>query len=115
MVCSKPSSSAARRRLYRRRPPPGRDGKFKLADGGALFLDEIGDMPAHLRAKLLRVLQEQEFEPLGSNRVERIDVRVIAATSRDLPAQVAGGAFARRSVVPAERAADPAAAAARAP
>ncbi|HNE00540.1 MAG TPA: sigma 54-interacting transcriptional regulator [Plasticicumulans sp.] len=71
----------------------GRDGKFKLADGGTLFLDEIGDMPAHLQAKLLRVLQEQEFEPLGSNRVERIDVRVIAATSRDLPAQVAGGRF----------------------
>jgi len=71
----------------------GRDGKFKLADGGTLFLDEIGDMPLHLQAKLLRVLQEQEFEPLGSNRVERIDVRVIAATSRDLPAMVADGRF----------------------
>ena len=71
----------------------GRDGKFKLAHGGTLFLDEIGDMPLALQAKLLRVLQEQELEPLGSNRVERIDVRVIAATSRDLPAMVADGSF----------------------
>jgi len=71
----------------------GRDGKFKLADGGTLFLDEIGDMPLALQAKLLRVLQEQEVEPLGSNRVERVDVRVVAATSRDLPAMVAAGEF----------------------
>jgi transcriptional regulator with PAS, ATPase and Fis domain len=71
----------------------GRAGKFKLADGGTLFLDEIGDMPLALQAKLLRVLQEQEVEPLGSNRVERIDVRMIAATSRDLPAMVAAGTF----------------------
>jgi transcriptional regulator with PAS, ATPase and Fis domain len=71
----------------------GREGKFKLAHGGTLFLDEIGDMPLALQAKLLRVLQEQEVEPLGSNRVERVDVRVIAATSRDLAAMVAAGAF----------------------
>ncbi|RVT52204.1 sigma-54 interaction domain-containing protein [Rubrivivax albus] len=71
----------------------GRDGKFKLAHGGTLFLDEIGDMPLALQAKLLRVLQEQEVEPLGSNRVERVDVRVIAATSRDLSAMVADGRF----------------------
>ncbi len=71
----------------------GRAGKFKLADGGTLFLDEIGDMPLALQAKLLRVLQEQEVEPLGSNRVERVDVRIIAATSRDLPAMVAEGLF----------------------
>jgi transcriptional regulator with PAS, ATPase and Fis domain len=71
----------------------GRAGKFKLADGGTLFLDEIGDMPLGLQAKLLRVLQEQEVEPLGSNRVERVDVRIIAATSRDLQAMVADGRF----------------------
>ncbi|OWQ86929.1 sigma-54-dependent Fis family transcriptional regulator [Roseateles aquatilis] len=71
----------------------GRDGKFKLADGGTLFLDEIGDMPAALQAKLLRVLQEQELEPLGSNEVVKVDVRVIAATSRDLAAMVARGEF----------------------
>ncbi len=71
----------------------GREGKFKLADGGTLFLDEIGDMPLPLQSKLLRVLQEQELEPLGSNTVIRVDVRVIAATSRDLPAMVARGEF----------------------
>jgi transcriptional regulator with PAS, ATPase and Fis domain len=71
----------------------GRDGKFKLAHGGTLFLDEIGDMPLPLQAKLLRVLQEQEVEPLGSNQVQHIDVRVIAATSRDLAAMVRAGSF----------------------
>ncbi len=71
----------------------GREGKFKLADGGTLFLDEIGDMPLALQSKLLRVLQEQEVEQLGSNTVQRVDVRIIAATSRDLPAMVAAGSF----------------------
>jgi len=71
----------------------GRDGKFKVADGGTLFLDEIGDMPLPLQAKLLRALQEQELEPLGSNQVIKVDVRVIAATSRDLPRMVAEGSF----------------------
>ena len=71
----------------------GRDGKFKLADGGTLFLDEIGDMPLALQAKLLRALQEQEVEPLGSNQVIKVDVRVIAATSRDLQTMVAEGRF----------------------
>jgi len=71
----------------------GREGKFKFADGGTLFLDEIGDMPLPLQSKLLRALQEQEIEPLGSNRVERIDVRIVAATSRDLEAMVAQGLF----------------------
>lgn len=70
-----------------------RDGKFKLADGGTLFLDEIGDMPASLQGKLLRALQEQEIEPLGSNRVVKVDVRVIAATSRDLKRLVDEGRF----------------------
>lgn len=71
----------------------GRDGKFKLADGGTLFLDEIGDMPANLQAKLLRALQEGEIEPLGSNALVAFDVRVIAATSRDLGALVREGRF----------------------
>jgi len=71
----------------------GRDGKFKLADGGTLFLDEVGDMSLALQAKLLRTLQEQEFEQVGSNQLTRVDVRVIAATSRDLEAMVAAGEF----------------------
>ena len=71
----------------------GREGKFKAADGGTLLLDEIGDMPLALQSKLLRVLQEQEVEPLGGNQVQRIDVRFIAATSRDLAAMVAAGTF----------------------
>jgi transcriptional regulator with PAS, ATPase and Fis domain len=71
----------------------GRIGKFKLADGGTLFLDEIGDMSLALQAKLLRVLQEHEFEPVGSNELMPVDVRVVAATSRDLQAMVASGNF----------------------
>jgi transcriptional regulator with PAS, ATPase and Fis domain len=71
----------------------GRDGKFRLADGGTLFLDEVGDMPLALQAKLLRTLQDQEVEPLGSNQVIKVDVRVIAATSRDLRKLVAEGRF----------------------
>lgn len=71
----------------------GRVGKFKLADGGTLFLDEIGDMPLGLQAKLLRALQENEFEALGSNRLEQFDARVIAATSRDLVQLVREGRF----------------------
>ena len=71
----------------------GRDGKFKLADGGTLFLDEIGDMSLTLQAKLLRTLQERELEPVGSNRLIPINVRVIAATSRNLEAMVEEGTF----------------------
>ena len=68
-------------------------GKFALADGGSIFLDEIGTMSPTLQAKLLRVLQEREFEPLGSERTEKIDVRVIAATNRDLRQMVAESKF----------------------
>lgn len=71
----------------------GRDGKFLLAHCGTLFLDEIGDMPLALQSKLLRALQEGEIEPLGSNKLIEFDVRVIAATSRDLPRLVREGSF----------------------
>ena len=82
-------------------------GKFALADGGTIFLDEIGTMSPALQAKLLRVLQEREFEPLGSERTEKIDVRVIAATNRDLRQMVAEGRFQedlfyRLNVIPIE-------------
>ena len=70
-----------------------RQGRFELADGGTIFLDEIGDLPADIQVKLLRVLQEGEFERVGSSRTRRVDVRVIAATHRDLEAAVAEGSF----------------------
>jgi formate hydrogenlyase transcriptional activator len=68
-------------------------GRFELADKGTLFLDEVGDIPLELQAKLLRVLQEQEFERLGSNRTHKVDVRLVAATHRDLLAMVKQGTF----------------------
>lgn len=71
----------------------GREGKFRIADGGTLFLDEIGEMPLQLQSKLLRVLQEREIEPLGSDKVTRVDVRVIAATNVDLHKRVSEGTF----------------------
>ena len=68
-------------------------GRFELADRGTLFLDEVGDIPLELQPKLLRVLQEQEFERLGSNRTQRVDVRLVAATNFDLAKQVAERTF----------------------
>jgi formate hydrogenlyase transcriptional activator len=68
-------------------------GRFELADKGTLFLDEVGDIPLDLQAKLLRVLQEREFERLGSTRTQQVDVRLIAATHRDLKKMVAEGTF----------------------
>jgi formate hydrogenlyase transcriptional activator len=65
-----------------------RIGRFEVANGGTLFLDEVGDIPLELQAKLLRVLQEQEFERIGSTRTIKVDVRIVAATNRDLPAMV---------------------------
>ncbi|MCO4757234.1 MAG: sigma 54-interacting transcriptional regulator [Oceanospirillaceae bacterium] len=71
----------------------GRQGKIQLANGGTLFLDEIAEMPLPMQSKLLRVLQEREVEALGSNRLEKVDVRVIAATAKDLRALVDSGEF----------------------
>jgi formate hydrogenlyase transcriptional activator len=68
-------------------------GRFELADGGTLFLDEVGDIPLELQPKLLRVLQEQQFERLGSTRTKRVDVRIVAATHRSLEEMVAEGTF----------------------
>jgi transcriptional regulator with GAF, ATPase, and Fis domain len=68
-------------------------GRFEMADKGTLFLDEVGDIPAALQPKLLRILQEQEFERLGSGRTHKVDVRLVAATNRDLMKMVARGQF----------------------
>ncbi len=68
-------------------------GRLELADGGSLFLDEIGDIPLELQPKLLRVLQEREFERLGSTRTKKVDVRVVAATHRDLEAMIVDKQF----------------------
>jgi transcriptional regulator with GAF, ATPase, and Fis domain len=70
-----------------------RDGRFKLADGGTIFLDEVGELPMDTQVKLLRVLQEQEFEPIGSSKTIKVNVRIVAATNRDLEEWVREGKF----------------------
>ena len=70
-----------------------RVGRFEMADKGTLFLDEVGDIPPALQPKLLRVLQEQEFERLGSTHTRQVDVRLVAATNRDLTEMVKQGDF----------------------
>lgn len=70
-----------------------REGRFLLADGGTIFLDEIGELPLQLQAKLLRVLQEGEFEPVGSSKTQKVNVRVVAATNRNLEEEIEKGKF----------------------
>jgi transcriptional regulator with PAS, ATPase and Fis domain len=84
-----------------------RVGRFALADGGSLFLDEIGDMSPRLQIKLLRVLQEREFEPVGCSETRRVDVRIVSATNQDLPELIRERRFRedlyfRLAVVPLE-------------
>src|SRR5262249_20832484 len=70
-----------------------REGRFSLADGSSIFLDEVGELPFDLQAKLLRVLQEGEFEPVGSSQTRKVDLRVVAAPNRDLKKAVDEGRF----------------------
>ena len=70
-----------------------RPGRFELAQGGTVFLDEIGEMDLSLQVKILRVLQEKEFEKVGGTKTQKADVRVVAATNRDLEKEVAEGRF----------------------
>ena len=103
--CWRASCSATRRA-----PSPARctakPGRFELANGGTLFLDEIGDITPAVQVKLLRVLQERTFERLGGTRTIEVDVRVVAATNRDLQQLIADGDVPRGPLLPAQRRAD---------
>lgn len=81
-------------------------GRFELADGGTLFLDEIGEVPLAMQAKLLRVLQEQELERVGDTRTRKVNVRIIAATNRDLKKEVEAGRFRQDLFLSLERFSD---------
>ena len=92
-----------------------REGRFEQADGGTLFLDEIGEIPLGTQVKLLRVLQERTFERVGGNETLKVDVRLIAATNRDLEAEIEKGIVPRGPLLPAQRRRDRDPAAPRAP
>ena len=94
-------------RVHRRRR--SKPGRFELADGGTLFLDEIGEIPVEMQVKLLRALQESEFERVGGIKTIRVDVRLIAATNRDLEELIARRALPRGPLLPAQRRPDRAA------
>ena len=90
-------------------------GRFEMADRGTLFLDEVGELPLGLQTKFLRVLEERRFERVGGQKAIEVDVRVVAATNRDLAEMVKRGTFREDLVLPAQRDPDRGAAAARAP
>lgn len=92
MRCSKASSSVTQKGAFTG-ALSDRPGRFELADRGTLFLDEIGEVPLPMQAKLLRVLQEGEFERVGETKTRKVDVRIVAATNRDLKREVEAGRF----------------------
>ncbi len=93
-------------RLYRAPDRRGRDGKFRIADGGTLFLDEIGEMPLQLQAKLLRVLQEREIEPLGSDKITKVECARHRRNQCGLAQARQRRRLPRRSLLPPQRALD---------
>ena len=89
-----------------------RAGRFETAEGGTIFLDEVGEIPLDIQNKLLRVLQEKRYERVGDDRTRRADVRIVAATNRDLKKAAAAGRFREDLLLPAERLSDSGSAAA---